>query len=69
MLKIMTIENMSCGHCKNTVETTLKDLDGVTSAEVDLETGEAKVELEKEIDDSLLKNAVEDKGYPVVSIK
>lgn len=65
----MTIENMSCGHCKNTVETTLKDLDGVTSAEVDLEKGEAKVELEKEIDDSLLKNAVEDKGYPVVSIK
>lgn len=37
MTKTLTIEGMSCNHCKGRVERALKELDGVESAVVDLE--------------------------------
>lgn len=67
--KQIKIEGMSCGHCKATVETALGSVEGVIKAEVNLDEKLAIVELEKEIDNSVLKNAVEEKGYEVVSIE
>lgn len=40
----LTIQGMTCGHCKKAVENALTSVDGVTKVEVDLDTGSASVE-------------------------
>lgn len=62
----MKIEGMMCPHCQAAVTKALEVLEG-TKAEVNLEKKEAYVEtgLEKEI----LKKAVEDAGYQVISVE
>lgn len=67
MKKTMIIEGMSCSHCSGRVEKALNQLEGVT-AQVNLETKTASIELTQEISDEQLKKAVEDAGYEVVSI-
>ena len=64
--KTLTIEGMSCQHCVGRVEKALNDLDGV-KATVTLEPGEAKVE-GANLSEDVLKKAVEDAGYTVVSV-
>ena len=68
MERILKIEGMMCPHCEANVKSTLEGLEGVISAEVSHHKNTAVVKAEKEIDDELLKNAVEDKGYKVISI-
>lgn len=65
MRKVISIEGMTCGHCAMHVEEALKELDGVKSAEVNLEAKTATVEIDHEIADQKLKAAVEDAGYMV----
>lgn len=67
MNKVIKINGMTCGHCKAHVEKALNAIDGV-NAEVDLENKLANVSLNKEIEDDILKNAIIDAGYEVVSI-
>lgn len=67
MNKTMKIEGMSCGHCSGRVEKALNGIDGV-SATVNLEAKTASVSLSKEVSDDVLRKAVEDAGYEVVSI-
>lgn len=67
MTKTMKIEGMSCAHCSGRVEKALNGIDGV-SAVVDLAAKSAAVTLEKPVDDAVLKAAVEDAGYEVISI-
>lgn len=40
----LTVSGMTCGHCKKAVEEALSSVDGVTSVDVDLDAGRAKVE-------------------------
>ena len=67
MNKTMKIEGMSCGHCSARVEKALNAIDGV-SATVNLEEKIASIALQKEVSDDVLRKAVEDAGYEVVSI-
>ena len=67
--KTMTITGMMCGHCEATVKTALEAIEGVKHAKVDHNTNSAVVTLKTEIEDSVLKKAVEDKGYTVTEIK
>ena len=69
MTKIMKIEGMMCPHCSGRVKKCLEALDGVESAEVSHESGEAKVIFAAEIDNDTLKKTVEDQGYTVLEIK
>jgi copper chaperone len=55
------VEGMSCGHCEETVEDALADVDGVTSATADNESGE--VSYEGDADRDAVAAAVEDAGY------
>ncbi len=64
--KILTVEGMSCGHCKAVVEKAVRALPGVAFAEVDLgakkltvEFDAAKTALEQ------IKEAVDDAGFTV----
>ena len=66
--KTIGIEGMMCGHCEMTVKNALEALDGVSSAEVSHEKGCAVVTLSGDVNDDVLKKAVEDKDYKVTSI-
>ena len=68
MEKTMKIEGMMCGHCEATVKKALEALDGVDHADVSHEQDQAVVSLKEDVADDVLKKAVEDKDYNVVSI-
>ena len=69
MTKTMKIEGMMCGHCEARVKKILEGIEGVTEAVVSHEKGTAVVTLEKEVADSVLKEAVEAQDYKVVSVQ
>ncbi len=69
MTKTMKIEGMMCGHCEAAVKKALEALDGVESAKVSHEEGTAIVTLEKDVENQVLKKAVEDKDYQVTDIQ
>ena len=68
MEKTMKIEGMMCVHCEATVKKALEALDGVDHADVSHEQDQAVVTLKEDVADDVLKKAVEDKDYNVVSI-
>ncbi len=69
MQKTMKIEGMMCQHCEARVKKTLEKIDGVASAEVSHTAGTAIVELTAEVDNAVLKQAVEDQDYTVLGIE
>lgn len=64
MEKKMNIEGMMCPHCQKHVSQALNSIEGV-KARVDLENHCAYLQLDHDIDESLLVKAVEDAGYSV----
>lgn len=69
MVKTMKIEGMMCGHCEAAVKKCLEELKEVSEASVSHEAGTAVVTLTEEISEEILKKAVEDKDYKVLSIE
>ncbi|MCC8057148.1 heavy metal translocating P-type ATPase [Cloacibacillus sp.] len=69
MEKTIKIEGMMCGHCEATVKKALEALPQVEAANVDHTAGTAVVTLKDAVQDEVLKKAVEDKDYKVVSIQ
>ncbi len=69
MTKTMKIEGMMCGHCEARVKKCLEALDQVAEASVSHETGTAVVTLNAEIGDDVLKKAVEEQDYKVLSVE
>jgi len=59
--KKLEVEGMSCGHCKNAVETALEDLAGVKKAEVDLEAANVNIDYDGVAEEDLIA-AIEDAG-------
>ena len=68
MKETIQINGMMCNHCTAHVEKALSALDGVLSAKADLEGKCATVELSQPVADDVLKAAVTEAGYEVVSI-
>ena len=68
MNKTIKIEGMMCGHCEASVKKALESLEGVDKAEVSHVTGEAIVSLSSDVDNEILKHAVEAKDYKVLDI-
>jgi Cu2+-exporting ATPase len=69
MTKTMKIEGMMCGHCEARVKKTLENLPEVDEAVVSHEAGTAVVTLNAEIDNAVLKEAVEAQDYKVLDIE
>ncbi len=69
MKKLINIEGMSCGHCVKHVEDALVEVSGVEKVEVSLQDKNATVVLNQQVEDSKLREAVEEAGYEVTSIK
>ena len=57
----LEITGMTCGHCQSGVTKALKNVPGVTDANVDLKTGTAVVQ--GEVDPQQLVEAVVEEGY------
>ena len=68
MKKIVHIEGMSCSHCAALVNIELYRIKEVTNAKVDVRDKTAVVTLSIDIDDSIIRNAVEKAGYKVTDI-
>ena len=69
MTKTITIKGMMCGHCEAHVKKALEAIEQVTEAQASHEKGTAVVTLNAEVSDDVLKKAVEDADYEVVSIQ
>ena len=67
--KEVYIDGMSCMHCAAKVEKALSSIPGVSDAEVNLEDKKAVVKLKKDVDNAVIRSAVEDLGYSVTDIK
>ena len=68
-VKEVSIEGMSCNHCKMSVEKAVGSIEGVTNVEVSLENKNAIVKSNVELDEEKIKNAIEEEGFKVVDIK
>ena len=66
---IVNVNGMNCNHCKMAVEKALNSVDGVVSAEVNLDAKNATVVLSKEVDDNALLNVVNEAGFEAVSVE
>lgn len=67
----MTVESfnvagMTCQHCVNAVTEEVAKVAGVTSVDIDLETGTVSVESESPVDRAAVAAAVDEAGYELV---
>lgn len=63
---VIDVAGMTCGHCKSSVEGALNNLDGVSTANVNLEDKNVTVEYNDTIvDRGKMTEAIEDQGYDV----
>ncbi len=62
----VSVEGMSCEHCVQNVREVLEALEGIQSASVSLERGEAL--LEGEVGDEAIRTALEEEEYAVHAI-
>ena len=69
MKVIVNVNGMNCNHCKMAVEKALNTVDGVVSAEVNLEAKNASVTLSKEVADSDLMNVINEARFEAVSVE
>jgi copper chaperone len=65
--KTLSVEGMSCAHCKAAVEGELKALPGIEKANADIAMGTVEVRYDEgEVSTEDLKGAIEEAGYAVV---
>ncbi|BGE81491.1 mercuric ion-binding protein [Staphylococcus petrasii] len=63
---VIKVDGMSCDHCRNTIESALAKINGVRSAEVDLDKNEVRVDYDdNKVSMKEMKDAIEDQGYDV----
>jgi copper chaperone len=66
--KTLSVEGMSCGHCKAAVEGELNKLSGVESSLADIERGTVEVSYDEgTVTTEDLKGAIEEAGYTVAA--
>jgi copper chaperone CopZ len=69
MKKMILIEGMSCHHCTGRVERALSEIDGVTVASISVDEKNAVIALQREIDEKVIRDTIDEAGYDVVEIK
>lgn len=62
-----TVKGMTCGHCVSSVKEEVGEVAGVTSVDVDLESGRLTVVSDGPLDEAKISGAVEEAGYELVS--
>jgi len=62
--KTFTIENISCGHCVNTIKNELNELEGISSVEIDQDSKKVEVSWQEPLTWEEIKNLLEEINYP-----
>lgn len=65
MKEVLKVEGMSCGHCVNSIESSVGALNGVSSVKVDLSNNEVTVEYDHVETLKKIKETIEEQGYEV----
>lgn len=65
----ITIEGMHCTSCANNIERALKKVKGVKEVSVSVMTKKAILQIEDNVSDSSLMDAVKDVGFKITNIE
>lgn len=67
MNETLKVEGMSCAHCVNAVESSVGELQGVSSVKVDLASGQVEVNYDNSKTSlNQIQETIEEQGYDVV---
>ena len=61
-----TVPEISCGHCKETIESTVNNIESVVSVAVDIEQKSVVVKSTNDLNLSLISEMLDEQGYTVV---
>jgi len=61
-----TVPEISCGHCKETIESTIISLENVENVSVNIDQKSVEIKSFSDLDLSLVSNMLEEQGYTVV---
>jgi copper chaperone len=61
-----TVPEISCGHCKETIESIINSLENVETVNVDIDQKSVEVKSSSDLDLSLVSNMLDEQGYTVV---
>ena len=64
--KTYSVPNISCGHCVNTIQTEVGELEGIQSVTADAATKVVKITFDTSTDEAAIKNLMAEINYPVV---
>ena len=64
----ISIDGMSCQNCVRHVREALEGIEGVDQVVVDLESGQARVEISADPGDERIKAVLDEEGYDVTAI-
>tara|TARA_A100001011_G_scaffold337420_1_gene367577 strand:+ start:326 stop:535 length:210 start_codon:yes stop_codon:yes gene_type:complete len=60
------VPEISCGHCKETIESTVSSIESVVSVSVDIEQKSVAVKSTSDLNLSLVSEMLDEQGYTVV---
>ena len=63
---VFTVPEISCGHCKDTIESTLNNVESIESVSVDIEKKSVEVISSSDLDMINVSELLDEQGYTVV---
>ena len=66
---VFTVPEISCGHCKDTIESTLNNVESIESVSVDIEKKSVEIISSSDLDMMNVSQLLDDQGYTVVQSK
>ena len=63
---LFTVPEISCGHCKDTIESTLNNVESIESVSVDIEKKSVEVVSSSDLDMMNVSQLLDEQGYTVV---
>jgi len=63
---VFTVPEISCGHCKDTIESTLNNVESIESVSVDIEKKSVEVISSSDLDIMNVTQLLDEQGYTVV---
>ena len=63
---VFTVPEISCGHCKDTIKSTLNNVESIESVSVDIEKKSVEIISSSDLDMMNVSQLLDDQGYTVV---
>ena len=63
---VFTVPEISCGHCKDTIESTLNNVESIESVSVDIEKKSVEIISSSDLDMMNVSQLLDNQGYTVV---